>query len=127
MNAHEHLTKRDISVHPCLSLAKDTGMRYPPDLDAITLRFVQIGIAGLLATVYDIRLDTITIRVIRQPTTPSRKGLTMGRRRTRLDQRMENQTTTRRKNARRKALERARKAILAEAKATRRAANGTAM
>ncbi|MCP4374743.1 MAG: hypothetical protein GY794_00980 [bacterium] len=50
----------------------------------------------------------------------------MGRRRTRLDQRMENQATTRRKNARRKARERDRKAILAEAKAARRLANGTA-
>jgi hypothetical protein len=57
---------------------------------------------------------------------PSRKGLTMGRRRTRLDQRMENQAATRRKNARRKARERDRKAILAEAKAARMAANGTA-
>jgi len=38
---------------------------------------------------------------------------------------MENQAATRRKNARRKARERDRKAVLAEAKAARKAANGT--
>jgi hypothetical protein len=58
---------------------------------------------------------------------PQPKGIAMGRRRTRLDQRMENQAKTRRKNARRKARERAKKVLLAEAKAARRAANGTAL
>lgn len=47
------------------------------------------------------------------------KGNTMGRRRDRLDQRLENQKTTREKNSVRKVRERARKAEKAVAKAAR--------
>ena len=43
----------------------------------------------------------------------------MGRRRDRLDQRLENQAATRKKNSRRKSKERARRAVRLEAKASR--------
>ncbi len=46
----------------------------------------------------------------------------MGRRRDRLDQRLENQAATRKKNSRRKAKQRDRLAVRAEAKAVRLAA-----